>query len=149
MGQATETQRKRNAAYMRRRNATPEGQAYRKLYQEKLRTPDGKKKRAEQAKKYYRSPLGQEYKMRARLSAYGLTKEQYDEIAASQLWGCAICGVQAHAEKKGQLHIDHDHTTNQVRGLLCSQCNVGLGMFSDSPERLRLAAAYLEQSNGT
>mgnify|MGYP001576209901 CR=1 FL=1 len=42
------------------------------------------------------------------------------------------------------LHIDHNHTTGAVRGLLCTQCNVGVGMLKDSPAVLRAAANYLE-----
>lgn len=44
-----------------------------------------------------------------------------------------------------QTHVDHDHTTGQVRGLLCKQCNMGLGLLKDSPTVLRQLAAYLER----
>lgn len=69
---------------------------------------------------------------------YGLTKEQYDEALAKQGGRCAIC------RKEGEvLEVDHDHKTNLVRGLLCHNCNVGLGHFKDSRHRLIDASAYL------
>ena len=54
---------------------------------------------------------------------------------------CLICGCVP--EKT--LHIDHNHGTGAVRGLLCGKCNVGLGLFGDNPTRLERAAAYLSQ----
>jgi hypothetical protein len=51
---------------------------------------------------------------------------------------CAICGLPEE-------HVDHDHVTGQVRGLLCAGCNKGLGFFRDSPQLLRQAAEYLEE----
>ena len=55
---------------------------------------------------------------------------------------CAICGGVSTDGRR--LAVDHDHITKDVRGLLCQPCNVGLGVFGDSPEVLRLAADYLE-----
>jgi Recombination endonuclease VII len=75
-----------------------------------------------------------------RLVAYGLTREGYDRMLAQQHGACAICKQKSQAT----LCIDHDHSTGQVRGLLCRKCNAGLGLFDDSPCRLRAAAAYLE-----
>jgi hypothetical protein len=43
------------------------------------------------------------------------------------------------------LHVDHDHKTGLIRGLLCTQCNPGIGYFQDSIERLQLAIKYLEK----
>jgi len=51
---------------------------------------------------------------------------------------CAIC-----QEQGGLLHVDHSHTTGEVRGLLCRLCNWGLGKFKDDPARLEAAADYL------
>lgn len=52
---------------------------------------------------------------------------------------CELCGF------KGKLHVDHCHNSLQIRGMLCSRCNRGLGFFSDNPTLLRKAADYLEK----
>lgn len=70
---------------------------------------------------------------------YGLTQADYDTMLAEQGGVCWICGTG------GKLHVDHDHDTGKVRGLLCPDCNVGLGYFKDSPVALRRAAAYLNR----
>lgn len=55
---------------------------------------------------------------------------------------CAICGKPPRA----RLQIDHNHKTGKYRGLLCDNCNIGLGHFKDSPELLRKAIDYLKRS---
>jgi hypothetical protein len=67
-------------------------------------------------------------------------KDKVRAKLARQLSECLICGVEA------KLVVDHDHRTGMVRGGLCSNCNLGLGHFKDSPELLRFAALYLEGS---
>lgn len=74
------------------------------------------------------------------MSRFGFDIETYDEILDIQGGGCAICGQQDEDE---YLHVDHDHETGRVRGLLCGPCNRGLGLFADSQERLVKAAGYL------
>lgn len=74
---------------------------------------------------------------------YGITPEQYDAILDSQHGHCAICGDIEPGGKGKHFHIDHDHVTGQVRGLLCSRCNHGLGMFRDSILSLESAIVYL------
>lgn len=81
---------------------------------------------------------------RARRQRY-LYKASPEEIAAmlvAQNGLCAICGEDFSTKAKGY-HVDHCHTGGGVRGLLCLQCNAGLGMFKDSPDLLRAAIAYL------
>lgn len=56
---------------------------------------------------------------------------------------CAICRADQAEVYKG-LHVDHCHRTGAFRGLLCSRCNTGLGMFQDDADRLLAAAAYIE-----
>lgn len=66
---------------------------------------------------------------------------------AAQGFVCAICLRTPEPFKRKRLtrpwHIDHDHATGAVRGILCGTCNVGLGAFRDDVESLRRAVAYL------
>ena len=70
---------------------------------------------------------------------YNITKERAEELYAQT--NCNICSRKLTSYKRK--HIDHCHETGRVRGILCSQCNVGLGMFQDDPERLAKAITYL------
>jgi hypothetical protein len=74
---------------------------------------------------------------------YGITVEDWDRLYDEQLGRCAICVVTL-AEVK--VCVDHDHTTGEVRGLLCNRCNQGLGYFADSPAILCAATKYLEHA---
>lgn len=78
----------------------------------------------------------------ARLRQYGLTPDDLDRLLARQGNRCAICGEE-HRGRGKRLHVDHDHATGKVRGLLCGPCNVALGGFNDDPTRLRAAVRYL------
>jgi len=69
---------------------------------------------------------------------YGITPEQFDAMLLNQGGACAIC-----RESVDKPHVDHDHVTGRVRGILCNRCNVGLGMFNDNKTSLRSAIAYL------
>lgn len=73
--------------------------------------------------------------------SYGLTKEQFFEIIKNQEEKCAICrtGIDQNC------HVDHCHNTNVVRGLLCNNCNTGIGMLQDSLDILKAAINYLEK----
>lgn len=66
---------------------------------------------------------------------------EYDRLFQRQYGLCAIC---SHPETK--LHMDHDHDTGMLRGLLCTTCNTGLGMFRDDVHLLHQAALYLNQT---
>lgn len=71
---------------------------------------------------------------------YGLTPDQVDEMAQG---GCKICGTVEWAGRHNRPHVDHDHKTGAVRGILCWECNTGLGKFRDDPATLERAIAYL------
>lgn len=73
------------------------------------------------------------------VASYGLTIEQYRDMYEAQEGKCAIC--RKHSTK---LHIDHHHDDAIVRGLLCNECNLGLGLFRDDPLILHRAASYLD-----
>jgi hypothetical protein len=71
---------------------------------------------------------------------YGLTKQALAELIDSQGGFCAIC------RHRPALHVDHDHLTGEVRGVLCFPCNAALGHFKDRIDLLARAARYLETS---
>jgi hypothetical protein len=75
-------------------------------------------------------------------SKYGMTPEVYDAMMSGQQGCCAICRLPI----TGRIHIDHDHATGRVRGILCYGCNVGLGFFNDSIVLMKGAIAYLAKN---
>ena len=79
---------------------------------------------------------------RANLARYRITPEDYSKLLVEQHYSCAICDGPPNG-KGNRLHIDHDHETNEIRGLLCHSCNTGLGLFKDDPSLLQRATAYL------
>lgn len=81
---------------------------------------------------------------------YGITTVEYDAMVDVHQGLCAICGkpqqaVNGLTGKMFDMNVDHDHETKKVRGLLCHNCNRGLGMFQDSADLLRRAAEYLDK----
>lgn len=81
---------------------------------------------------------------RQRLKKYNLSAAEYQDLLAEQNGNCAICGDFMGGGRNE--HIDHDHVTGQVRGILCSQCNTAIGKFKDSPEIILKAAEYIMRS---
>jgi hypothetical protein len=119
----------------RRRRAVERAKAWQRANPERLR----------EAQRRIRARPGYAERMRARhlIRKYGITLEDYDVMLVAQGGGCAICGGP---EPEGQsLHVDHDHTTGAVRGLLCFTCNAGIGMFGHDVTVLDAAAAYLRR----
>lgn len=79
-------------------------------------------------------------KRRYALKKYGLTPEDYDAMLERQSGRCAICASPDPHSRWGRFHIDHDHETGRVRGLLCHPCNLHLGLVE---ARLPQMASYL------
>lgn len=75
-----------------------------------------------------------------------ISQKEYDEILKSQDNQCAICGKDAE-EFKTALSVDHDYKTDKIRGLLCHNCNLGLGQFKDSLSNLHRALMYIAKHN--
>lgn len=72
---------------------------------------------------------------------YGISSDQYRGLLKHQGGSCALCGRSP--KKNKSLSVDHDHKTKKVRGLLCQDCNVALGLFLDSKKTFRKAIKYL------
>jgi hypothetical protein len=94
----------------------------------------------ETALRYYHTEHGKEKRQQYLLKhEYNLTVKEYNDLVQKQKGRCAIC-----ATKPRKLHVDHDHSTSKVRGLLCPNCNKAIGLLHDKPELMRAAASYLE-----
>ena len=74
---------------------------------------------------------------------YGISLEEYDAMMQAQDGNCAICN-RSQQEFKNSFDVDHDHTTGEVRGLLCPVCNKALGLMRDDTSLLKEAISYLE-----
>ena len=79
--------------------------------------------------------------------SYGITYKNYEALLKGQKYKCAICGSEGFIldamKHKLKLVVDHSHKTGVVRGLLCHNCNRGLGLFQDNPDILQSAIEYL------
>ena len=75
---------------------------------------------------------------------YGIDLQEYNQMFAQQSGCCAICGKH-QTEFKTKLAVDHCHTSGEVRGLLCSNCNIGIGYLKDSDELFSAASQYLNK----
>ncbi len=78
------------------------------------------------------------------LAKFGLTLDEYNNVLENQDGLCAICRKTEKENKS--LAVDHNHSTGQVRGLLCSNCNRGLGLFQENIERLANAIRYITKN---
>ena len=90
----------------------------------------------------------------ARERIHGITPKDYDTMLKEQNNKCKICSIkfnnnynqESKIDYEHSKHLDHCHITNKVRGILCPFCNLGLGHFKDSPERITTAINYLKES---
>jgi len=81
-----------------------------------------------------------QYKLQSRLSVYGLSPSEFIRLLVKHNYCCAIC-KKPDSEK---LTIDHNHKTNEVRGLLCRGCNTLVGYIETRSHLLETAKKYLE-----
>ena len=99
--------------------------------------------RREQASERYRTNPEPQWAANQRyiLKRFGWTVADYTALHDLQAGKCALC---SRVPVGRRLHLDHDHETNEVRGILCAGCNVALGNLGDSIEGLERAIAYLK-----
>lgn len=75
-------------------------------------------------------------------SKYGITLKEYNNLLMEQENKCKVCG---EPPIKQRLHVDHNHETGEIRGLLCQACNVSIGKMKESPELLEKLAKYIRR----
>jgi hypothetical protein len=73
---------------------------------------------------------------------YGITLAEFDMLDTGRCW---MCDTDEAGGRDGTFHVDHDHETGEVRAILCSPCNTGLGQMGDSIEALEQAIRVLKQ----
>jgi len=119
-----------NAYYRAKRTGNKEYSQYQMKY---------RKSTPERQEKWNRSRRNMAFR-----TAYGITVEQWEEMKEAQGNKCAICRRPFTGNTK-RIQVDHDHTTGQVRDLLCYKCNTLLGQCSDDIDTLQRAIAYLRR----
>lgn len=78
---------------------------------------------------------------------FGISRQQYDDLLKQQNHLCAVCHKDLKIMPSHHVHVDHCHTTNKIRGILCLYCNRGIGCFFNDSESLRSASIYLDKFN--
>lgn len=107
-----------------------------------LNAKEWRKDNYEKRKRFWRKYSQEGIREQNLRRLFNLSIEQYEDMLKTQGGLCAICG---NPPTKRRLHVDHDHTTQKIRGLLCHYCNAGLGHFKDDVARLDLAIEYLNR----
>ena len=116
---------------------------YNKKYQKKY-YKKYKERILKQSKEYYILGYKKIQAKRQLERLYGLSIEQYNNLFNEQEGCCIICGVH-QINLKRRLSVDHCHKIGKIRGLLCSKCNLVLGLFKDDHERFGKAQEYLRK----
>lgn len=123
----------------------PDNFIWKAAFTQRVEGEDEQTFKARRARAYRHVHKGRDRKYQVKV-LYGLSPEQVDELYVRQQGACAICGQSEKNLIRGRilrLAIDHCHSTGAVRGLLCHQCNTGLGNFRDNPALLQRAIEYL------
>ena len=131
-------QEKPLAAFQKNRKA-PDGLQYHCRLCRKEIDSRPEKRASDRARRIAYPDAAKDRELKAR---YGISLNRFRDMLTEQGGRCAICRSEEPGSKKGW-HVDHDHKTERVRGVLCSPCNVMLGHAKDDPKRLQMAAGYL------
>jgi hypothetical protein len=148
--------RKKNPEKIAARNkAYQQTEAYKKnrrIYIKQYRAKNKENIVAQVSAHYYKNKKHKVAVARERI--YGITPEDYDTMLKEQNHKCKICSIkfnnnynqESKIDYAHSQHLDHCHTTKKVRGILCPFCNLGLGHFKNSPERITTAINYLKEA---
>ncbi|MBO1267080.1 endonuclease VII domain-containing protein [Arthrobacter cavernae] len=144
MPSTTEAKRAYNKEY----NSRPEVIERKRLKNQGLRATRAAYKKTDAGiaaeKRYKQSVGGKRLQQLNRIKwRYGLSPEEFEGLHSSQGGKCAICSLIPPTP----LHVDHDHETGKVRGLLCGSCNRAIGLLKDDTDLMRSAIAYLGASD--
>jgi ferric-dicitrate binding protein FerR (iron transport regulator) len=139
--QARASQAKYRAAHREQQRAG--ARAYYAAHPEQCRAYRAKYDASHKEQKREYNAAHRDHNRQARLKReYGITPADFDRLLAAQNGCCAICGTDKPGGM-GRFHVDHDHATGRVRGILCHGCNTVLGHSRDDPRVLLAATAYL------
>jgi len=148
--------RKKNPEKIAERDkAYQQTEAYKKnrpIYIKQYRKKNKEKLAAQASEHYYKNKKHKMAVVRER--KYGISTEEYDTMLEEQNNKCKICSIEFNdnfnlefkVDYKYSQQLDHCHTTNKVRGILCPSCNKGLGHFKDNTKLLTNAIVYLEHT---
>lgn len=100
--------------------------------------------RLSKTKKWKKTPKGQKCLRRILSNKYGLVDIMYDKLLKEQNGRCAMCKLARYRGRDRYLHIDHNHDTGKVRGLLCYVCNTTLGKYEKWKKEIQ---KYLENAS--
>jgi hypothetical protein len=114
-------------------------------FHKNARSPDGYKTVCKQCCKVYSTQATSVRHTRDIQRKYDMSPVEYNTLRSKQSYRCKICGLHESKNLHRKLHIDHDHATGAVRGLLCNSCNRGIGLLQDSHILLYAAARYVQQ----
>ena len=122
---------------------SPESKIKRKEYRKR---PEERTKSIERSKRYYAKVENKERKAsRLLMQKYGITLEDKIKLLMDQQGVCAICEKEIYNPQDA--YVDHNHVTGKIRGILCSECNLGLGIFKDSIMGVERALNYLKEAD--
>lgn len=98
-------------------------------------------------REYHKSPEGRERKREVHLKRkYGISLAEYDEMFDEQNGRCGICGTEDTGSRFKHFTVDHCHDSGAIRGLLCNNCNRGIGLLGDTLKDLSKAVLYLAKN---
>ena len=119
--------------------------AGRARYIQRTSTPEGKAKLHESNKRYKQSEKGKHVAWaRYLMRTYKMTVQVYEQMFQEQGGCCAVCGVKP--DTRIRFHVDHDHTSHKIRGILCGKCNQAIGLLKEDPILFDRAKEYLRST---